>query len=286
MIKELLLVNSFNLEDLIRSYQSFFMALIPGVFIIAVLIEYLDRQEPFALVKRAMISILILSSVSFFYYKSIDASMRAADAVLKSQKQVNPLILDMFWQKLYLSQLEKEGKENRRKQGVASFFKYHLFDSFVNDGFTKVIFFFVKICFLILKVVYSLVYYLGYGLIGIPCLLYLFPTMGNVLRGAIISFLWCLIVPHILVFIISMIGHEINQGYIQGEIIGGSMAGTALLFIMALFIAFAPLVTMMLLSGSGMAQAGGIIAAVGANWVLNLPRQMANQVANMATGGH
>ena len=78
-------------------------------------------------------------------------------------------------------------KERNAFTGALAFLKYHLFDSFVNDGFTITIYFITKLCFLILKVVYSLVYYLGYGLIGIPCLIYLFPSMGNVLRGAILS---------------------------------------------------------------------------------------------------
>ena len=109
--------------------------------------------------------------------------------------------------------------------------------------------------------------------------------MGNVLRGAILSFIWCLIVPHILVFIISMIGTEINKGYISGQIIGGSMMGTALLFILTLFIAFTPLIGAMILTGAGISSAGGIIASMGANYVMNLPKNAFNSAATVFTGG-
>ncbi len=291
IMKDLLLVQSFDLSNLIEEYRLFFVGLLPSVFILAVIIEYLDRLEPFTLVKRAFISVLILTSITTFYQKSIDASMSTADEVLRTQKQSNILLMDMFdgvkhWDNLHKDLKAKEFyKDKNILWGTLSFLKYHLFDSFVNDGFTVTIFFITKLCFLILKVVYSLVYYLGYGLIGIPCLIYLFPSMGNVLRGAILSFLWCLVIPHILVFIISMIGTEINKGYVSGQIIGGSMVGTALLFILTLFIAFTPLIGAMILNGSGISQAGGIIASIGANYVMNLPKNTVNNAAMLMTGG-
>lgn len=291
VMKDLLLVQSFDLNDLIEKYRLFFLAILPSMFILAVLIEYFDRMEPMALVKRALISILILTSVTGIYQKSIEASMDTADEILREQKHGNVLLMDMFdgikhWDKL---NQDKKGHEFYKDRnilwGTLAFLKFHLFDSFVNDGFTVTIFFITKLCFLILKVVYSLVYYLGYGLIGIPCLIYLFPSMGNVLRGALLSYLWCLVVPHVLVFIISMIGTEINKGYISGQIIGGSMIGSALLFILTLFVAFTPLIAAMILNGSGISQAGGIIATIGANYVMNLPKNSMNTSASMLMGG-
>ena len=96
IMQDLLLVESFDLSNLIEEYRLFFLALLPSVFILAVLIEYFDRLEPFTLVKRAFISILILTSVTGFYHKSITASMDTADEILRNQKQGNILLMDMF----------------------------------------------------------------------------------------------------------------------------------------------------------------------------------------------
>jgi hypothetical protein len=82
-----------------------------------------------------------------------------------------------------------------------------------------------------------------------------------------------------------MIGTEINKGYVSGHIIGGSIMGTTLLFILTLFIAFTPLIGAMILNGSGISQAGGIIASIGANYVMNLPKNTVNNAAIWATGG-
>jgi hypothetical protein len=290
-MKDLLLIQSIDLGFLIEKYRLFFIGLLPSVFILAVIIEYFDRLEPFTLVKRAFLSVLILSTITSFYTNTIDASMSAADEVMQTQISGNILMMDMFsgvdkWDKLRHSKSRPSFyKDKNALSGTLSFLKYHLFDAFVNDGFTVTIFFITKLCFLILKVVYSLVYYLGYGLIGIPCLVYLFPSMGNVLRGAALSFLWCLVIPHILVFIISLVGSEINRGYISGEVIGGSMMGTALLFILTLFVAFTPLIGAMILNGSGISQAGGIIASIGANYVMNLPKNTVNNGAMLLSGG-
>ena len=131
--------------------------------------------------------------------------MDAANSVLKQQQYDNILLKDMFDSGAQYKKLQFDDK-NRNffkdkdfLSGLYVFFKYNLFESFINDTFSIAIFFISKICFLILKIVYSMVYYLGLGLIGIPCLLYIFPGMGQVLRGGIISFLWLLIVPVIVV---------------------------------------------------------------------------------------
>ena len=198
--------------------------------------------------------------------------------------------MDMFEASKYFDKIDDTRKTNFFKgngylSGGLKFLKYHFFDSFVNDGFTIGVYFFSQLCFLLIKVIYSLVYYLGYGLIGIPILIYLFPTMGNVLRGSIISYLWCLIVPHVLVFVLSMIGSEINRGYESAQIIGGSISGTALLFLLTLFIAFTPFISMMLINGSGVAQAGGLISLVGGNFIRSLPMSGVNSGASFMTGG-
>ena len=290
-IKDLLLIQSFNLDNLIEEYRLFFLAILPSVFILACLIEYFDRMNVFELVKRAFIAVLILTTVASFYKVSIDYSMDAANEKLEDQKQGNVLLMDLFdaikhWDKL---QSDKKGqtfyKNRNAVWGTLAFLKYHMFEKFINDGFTLTVFFIAKLCFVILKVVYSLVYYLGYGLIGIPVIIYMFPTMGNVLRGGVLSYLWCLVVPHVLVFVLSMISSEINKGYLTGQIIGGSAIGTALLFVLTLFVAFTPLITMMILNGSGISQAGGIIATIGANYIMNLPKNAANTGATMLTGG-
>ena len=290
-IKGLLLIEGLDLARLAQDYRLFFLGLLPSMFVLAILIEFLGDLSPFSLLKRAFISILILSSITTFYYSSISASMDAAESMLDESKASNILLMDLFEGGKYLDQLNltQPGKNNSHDESVIgrayAFLKYQLFDGFVNDGLTVVIFFITKLCFLILKVVYSLVYYLGIGLIGIPCILYLFPGMGGVMRGAILSFVWCLIIPHVLVFILTIIGSEINKGYAAGGIIGGSIVGTALLFILTLFIAFTPLIAGMILQGSGMAQAGGIIAAMGANYVMNLPRNSINTGASLLMGG-
>ena len=290
VIKDILLIQSLNLDKLIEDYRVFFLSIIPSMFVLAALLEYFDRMDTFSLVKRAVVSILILSTVTSFYKATIDASMEAANEKLGDQKHSNILLMDMFgaltsWDSFNSGKSEHNfNKDNNYFYGALNFLKYHLFDRFINDGFTIVVYFICKICFVILKVVYSLVYYLGFGLIGIPCLVYLFPTMGNVLRGAILSYVWCLVVPHVLVFILSLIGSEINKGYVTGNIIGGSAIGTALLFVMSLFLAFTPLITAMILNGSGISQAGGIIATMGANFVMNLPRNSFESAATIMTG--
>ena len=291
VMKDLLLIQSFSLEGLVEDYRTFFIGILPGIFAMSCLVEYFDRMEVAQLLKRAIVAVLILTSVASFYKVSIDYSLDAASEKLADQQEKNILLMDMFeavnhWNKLQ-SENSSKGfyEQNNILWGTVAFLKYHLFDKFINDGFTLTVFFITNICLVILKVVYSLVYYLGYGLVGMSVIIYMFPTMGNVLRGWIISYLWCLIVPHVLVFVLSMIGSEINKGYVAGQVIGGSIMGTALLFVLALLVAFTPIISMMILNGSGLAQAGGIVATLGANYVMGLPNQAVNSAAVIMSGG-
>ena len=96
--------------------------------------------------------------------------------------------------------------------------------------------------------------------------------MGKVLRGALTSWLWCLALPHVLVVVLTVLCDRIGHGYAAGEVIGGSIAGTALLFVMALMIAFVPLITTFILTGGGVSHAGGVVATMGANLVMNMPK--------------
>ena len=109
--------------------------------------------------------------------------------------------------------------------------------------------------------------------------------MGNVLRGGILTYLMCLITPHVLVFILTMIGSEINKGYLNGVVIGGSMTGSILLFLMTLFIAFTPLISIFILNGSGVAQAGAVVASLGANHVMSLPKRSMGAMTNLLATG-
>ena len=288
-IYDLLMITSFDLDRLIEDYRQFFLALLPGMFIFACLIEYFDKMNVFDLFKRGIIAVIILTSVTSFYKESIKYSIDAADTKFSEQKSKNILLMDMFEAAKFFDRIDDKEKDFIKDHGYLKgglkFIKYHFFDSFINDGFTIGVYFISQLCFVLIKVIYSLVYYLGYGLMGIPILIYLFPTMGNVLRGGILSYIWCLIVPHVLVFVLSMIGAEINRGYDSGQVIGGSITGTVLLFLLTLFIAFTPFISMMLINGSGIAQAGGMMALIGGHFIRSLPMQGVNSGASMISGG-
>ena len=288
-IYDLLMITSFDLDHLIEDYRQFFLALLPGMFIFACLIEYFDRMNVFDLFKRGLIAVIILTSVTSFYKESIKYSIDAADTKFSEQKSKNILLMDMFEASKYFDRIDDKDKsffkDHGYLKGGLKFIKYHFFDSFINDGFTIGVYFISQLCFILIKVIYSLIYYLGYGLMGIPVLIYLFPTMGNVLRGGILSYIWCLIVPHVLVFVLTMIGSEINRGYDNAQVIGGSLTGTAMLFLLTLFIAFTPFISMMLINGSGIAQAGGMMSLIGGHFIRSLPMKGVNGGASVVSSG-
>ena len=110
VMKSLLLIESFDLNHLVEEYREFFLAILPSVFIFAVIVEYFDRLEPFSLLRRALISIMILTCVTSFYHSSIEASLDTADEILKNQKQSNVLLMDMLDGIDHIGRIEKDKK--------------------------------------------------------------------------------------------------------------------------------------------------------------------------------
>ena len=286
-IKDLLLIQSFSLDELIVEYRLFFLSILPSAFLLAVLIEFFGQIEPFSLVKRAVVSIILLASVNVFYTQTIALSIDAADKILRDQKNANIFLMDFFGGVKHIKTLKDQREQKSFFQegsvlsNIFSFLRHHLFTSFVNNVFTVSVFFIITLCLLILKIVYSLVYYMGYGLIGIPCVLFLFPSMENVLKGGLLGYIWCLILPHVLVIVLSMIGAEINKSYVSGEIVGGSLQGTALLFIMSLSVAFVPMVTAAIISGTGIAYVAGTAAAYGSSFIVSMPKTVVKNAGTL-----
>ena len=93
-IKDLLLIQSFDLSTMMEEYRLFFIGLLPSAFILALLFEYFSSLEPLSVVKRVIGSILILCTVESFYYQSVHASINAADEVLRQQETGNILLRD------------------------------------------------------------------------------------------------------------------------------------------------------------------------------------------------
>ena len=277
MIGDFLLIDSIDIGDLTDRYRLFFAGLLPGVFMAALIAEHFTGMDPAGLLKRAILSVLLLSSVGTFYHQGVRASMDAADGMLRSEMAGNPLLGDMLSGNIRSSVAAPSaaGKKFFAEgylKGTMDFLRYHLFKRPVNDLFTTTVAFVTGVCLVVLKIVYSLVYWLGLALFGLPCLIHLFPGMGKVLRGALTSWLWCLALPHVLVVVLTVLCDRIGHGYAAGEVIGGSIAGTALLFVMALMIAFVPLITTFILTGGGVSHAGGVVATMGANLVMNMPK--------------
>jgi len=136
--KDILLIQSFNLDSLVEEYKVFFLGLLPAIFIMACIVEYFDRLDTASLVKRALISILILSGMATFYKSSIDYSFKIADDKIGKQKESNILLMDFLdgakkWGKIEADRSNhKFYKDNNSFTGTLAFLKYHLFTKLIN----------------------------------------------------------------------------------------------------------------------------------------------------------
>jgi len=218
-------------------------------FIIALCWEYFNEFKFGEVVKKL---ILVLAFMGVFYpihKEGVELSLQSSGELLK---EISPN--NLFLKKW--TQIKVRTNEDKMSKTTG----WGTIDRFIVPNLNDLIgtFFFLlsKVLIWILKLIYSSVYHLTYVFAPLSAILYFFPIANASLRGTIISSLWCMILPYVLVSILAIVGNSFQANAANGEMVMSSMDQILWLFGVTLLIAASPVFTLGLLKGSGMAMAG------------------------------
>lgn len=218
-------------------------------FVIALIWEYFNEFKFGEVVKKL---ILILAFIGVFYHihkEGVELSLKSSGDILR---EISPN--NLFLRKW--TEVKVKTSEDKMSKATGWGTIERILVPNFNDLLGTAFFLLSKLLIWILKLIYSTVYHLTYVFAPLTAILYFFPITNASLKGTIISSLWCMILPFVLIAILAIVGNSFQTNANNGEVIISSMDQILWLFGVTLLIAASPIFTLGLLKGSGMAMAG------------------------------
>ena len=218
-------------------------------FLIALIWEYFNEFK-FGEVVKKLILILVFMGVFYPIHKEgVELSLKSSGELLR---EISP---NNLFLKKWTEVKVKTSEDKMSKATGWGTIERILVPNF-NDLLGTVFFLLSKLLIWILKLVYSTVYHLTYVFAPLTAILYFFPITNASIKGTIISSLWCMILPFVLIAILAIVGNSFQTNANNGEVVISSMDQILWLFGVTLLIVASPILTLGLLKGSGMAMAG------------------------------
>lgn len=163
-----------------------------------------QNPDPTTLLKRWIIVFLVISFVPNYYDKVVGLGMEIGKTLIKEQR--GGLIGN--WNKVearILSKLKGQKKELGIGEVVAGLFSFD-----PTKAVEKVAAIIIFVCVLLIKIIYSTVYYATYSSIGILCALSIFPPYKNHIYGALNSVMYLIITPILISLVLVFMNESLN----------------------------------------------------------------------------
>jgi hypothetical protein len=211
IVKEFLL---FELEQWLGfgdSIVSFCQAAIFPIFVFALIIDNISiNQSPIQILKRTIIAQVILILLPTYYEGIAGFGFNAADSVMKDQRR--GLIANWITIKKNAERIAKtEKKPIDSLTAISNIFSFNS-----SDVAEKIAGLAIFICTLIIKVIFSVVYYGTYSVIGIWAVLAIFPQFDKNLLSIFKSVLYLILTP-ILISLVLVFMNEALTFFISAD---------------------------------------------------------------------
>lgn len=185
------------------------------IFIFALIFDASSKiPNPSSVLKRFFIALLIIFSIPIYYEKVVEFGFDLGDSILKEQK--SGLISN--WLK-FKRMAESQSKKEKIKTDVLTTVKsFFYFDG--SDYVEKAAAILIFICILMIKIIYSTVYYCMYCASGILAVLSIFPGFQNHTLGILKSILYLIITVVLVALVLSFMNEILvfevsDQGFIK-----------------------------------------------------------------------
>jgi hypothetical protein len=185
------------------------------VFVFALILDKAsERPQPMSIFKRLIVAQLILLVIPTHYKSVAGFGFEVGDSILSEQR----IGLLANWNK-FKKKAEKKAKRSKKKSGftntVGALF---LLDG--TDVVEKGAALLILICVLIIKVIYSVVYYATYCTSGMLAVLSIFPPFKGYLAGVLKSILYLIVSAIIVAFVLAFLNDTLaftasEEGFIE-----------------------------------------------------------------------
>ncbi|NOT78463.1 MAG: hypothetical protein HOP07_05610 [Bacteriovoracaceae bacterium] len=218
-------------------------------FLIALIWEYFNEFKFGEVVKKLIIILAFMGAFYPIHKEGVELSLKSSGELLR---EISPN--NLFLRKW--TEVKVKTSEDKMSKATGWGTIERILVPNFNDLLGTVFFLLSKLLIWILKLIYSTIYHLTYVFAPLTAILYFFPITNASIKGTIISSLWCMILPFVLIAILGIVGNSFQTNANNGEVVISSMDQILWLFGVTLLIGASPIFTLGLLKGSGMAMAG------------------------------
>jgi hypothetical protein len=190
--------------------------------------------------------------MNFFYGIHVYSTQLSLGVASETLQKVSPR--NIFLRKWQESKFKAKNPTN------AGFFESFITPN-INDLVATAFFLISKILMWLLKLIYSTVYHFTYLFSGITAVLYLFGWTNSALKGVVQSFVWCLILPFVVVAILALVGNSFDEKANMGAIVS-HIDSLTWLFGITLLLSLSPMITYGLVKGEGMHSVGSKVGGM------------------------
>ena len=249
LLKSLLLIEEPSVYRLYQEFLEISRYLLAPAFLLALIFEYFGEFDFLGVLKKLLIITFVMN---FFHEIHVQSSTLALNLASETLQRVSPR--NIFLKKWQESKFKPKSPTN------AGFFDSFIVPN-VNDLVATAFYLISKIMLWLLKLIYSTVYHFTYLFSGITSVLFLFGWTKDALKGTIQSFVWCLILPFVVVSILALVGNSFDDKANSGAIVS-QIDTLAWLFGVTLLLSMSPVITYGLVKGEGMQSVGSKLGSM------------------------
>lgn len=258
----MLLLDVPNISALRLGVEGYSKVFLSFAFISALTWEFFGDMKFMGVVKNLVLSLVFMGCFYQFHTKAVDISFKASEELLREVSPRN--IFLKKWNEVKVKSMENSNGSFVDKLIVPN----------INDLLGTALFLLSKVCILILKLIYTTVYYFTFIFAPVTAVLSFIPNSKNSMAGTITSSLWCILLPFVLVVFMALVGNTVQIPSEHGQLAVSSMDHLIWIFGITLLMLLTPSFTYSLIKGSVASTADAIgvkMTGVGAKALVSLP---------------
>ncbi len=262
VMRSMLLLDVPNISTLRIGVESYSKVFLSVAFVSALGWELATEMKFMGVVKNLVLALVFMGFFYQFHTKAVEVSFKASEELLREVSPRN--IFLKKWNEVKVKNLDNSSGSFIDKIVVPN----------LNDLLGTALFLLSKVCILILKLIYTTVYYFTFILAPVTAVLSFIPTSKGSMAGTITSSLWCILLPFVLAIFLALVGNTVQMPAENGQLAISSMDHLIWIFGITLLMLLTPSFTYSLIKGSvaSTADAVGVkMTGVGAKALVSLP---------------
>lgn len=262
VMRSMLLLDVPNISTLRIGVESYSKVFLSVAFVSALGWELATEMKFMGVVKNLVLALVFMGFFYQFHTKAVEVSFKASEELLREVSPRN--IFLKKWNEVKVKNLDNSSGSFIDKIVVPN----------LNDLLGTALFLLSKVCILILKLIYTTVYYFTFIFAPVTAVLSFIPTSKGSMAGTITSSLWCILLPFVLAVFLALVGNTVQFPSENGQLAVSSMDHLIWIFGITLLMLLTPSFTYSLIKGSvaSTADAVGVkMTGVGAKALVSLP---------------